>query len=334
MADLGKAIRRVVPRWSSVSISSSPPSASIAFFHGAHAEATAGDVGDRRRGRDSVQEERAAPLDLGGRGQPELRGLSREARPVDPATVVGDLDHEAVATEVGAERDGRARGLTLGNALGRGLEAVIDGVPDHVNERVPEAPPVLRIHAEAAAVDLHVDLLLEAAGDAPGLLGEVLQPTLGRLELERVGHLEQRLARRSLANALLELRVLARVDLEDGVPRSDETLDARHQPAPVLAERGEHLRRRHALLLDDPRLEVVAGRGQAHEAEDGAVAFKGVQHPLKDGEVARPVAADGFHEGAPLFEERLHRRAVGGAARRAPASRGRRARRARGSPRR
>ena len=93
--------------------------------HDVHADAAAGNAGDLRRRREARRENEIADFrlrlggELGFAGEALLDGLGLDAREVEAAAVVGDLDDDVAALVTGGQPDGALRRLAGGEPLGR-----------------------------------------------------------------------------------------------------------------------------------------------------------------------------------------------------------------------
>jgi hypothetical protein len=70
------------------------------------------------------------------RNQATVHGALANARVVDAAAVVFDLDVNVVAAVIGTKHYVTLSGFTFGQAIGGRFDAVSDGVANKVNERI------------------------------------------------------------------------------------------------------------------------------------------------------------------------------------------------------
>jgi hypothetical protein len=127
----------------------------------------AGDCGDFLCGRQAGLEHQRKPLALSQQRRLGLADhaacdcLLGQARAVDAAAVVGDVDQDLVARL--ARRDAEQPDLALARLqpLGRLLDAMVDGVADDVGQRIADHLDHLAVELDVAAVDVDQHLLAE-----------------------------------------------------------------------------------------------------------------------------------------------------------------------------
>ena len=114
-----------------------------------------------------------------------LERLGGDPVGVDPAAVVGDLDHDLAARVVRAQRQHALGGLAGGDALLGGLDPVVDGVAHEVGQRVLDGLEQPAVELGVATGHLELDLALargrEVAHDARHLRPDVLDGLHARL---------------------------------------------------------------------------------------------------------------------------------------------------------
>ncbi len=136
-----------------------------------HADAAAGKVGHRRRGREARLEDqgillrRAQPLGPLGRDQAGGDGAADQLVAVDAAAVVRNLEQYLVAGLARADSKAAAFALAGPPPLGRAFDAVVDRVADDMGERIADHLQHLAVDLDVAAVDLEDDLLAGLAGN-------------------------------------------------------------------------------------------------------------------------------------------------------------------------
>src|SRR6516162_8404547 len=92
--------------------------------HHVHADAAAGNAGDRRSGGEARREDQIADLGigLGGDfaldGETDLGGLGADARQIEATAVVGDLDDDVAALVAGGQADAADRRLAGRESFG------------------------------------------------------------------------------------------------------------------------------------------------------------------------------------------------------------------------
>ena len=205
--------------------------------HHVHADTTAGDVGDLRRGREARREDELVDLrfrhllefDFGHDAVRERLRLDRLG--VQPAAVVGDADDDVAAFVIGRKTDGAGLRLAGGGTRVRHLEAVVGRVAHHVRQRILDQVEHLAVQLGVCAVHLQLDLLVEFAGqvtdDARQLLPGIADRLHARLHdafLQLGSDVRQALQRH------LEFRILVPpADLEQLVAGQHQLRDHRHQ---------------------------------------------------------------------------------------------------------
>ena len=205
--------------------------------HDVHADAAAGDARHLRRGREAGREDELLDLrlrhlvDLGFGDQTAGDRLRLDARGVEAAPVVGDLDDDVAAFVPGGEPDRALLGLAGGAPLGRHLEAVVGRVAHHVDQRVLDQIEHLPVELGLGAVHLEFDRLAELGGevahDPRQLLPRIADRLHARLHhafLQLGGDVREPLQRR------LEFGILVPpADLEQLVAREHQLRDHGHQ---------------------------------------------------------------------------------------------------------
>src|SRR5208282_4400336 len=138
--------------------------------HHVHADATAGYAGHVRGGGEAGHEDQIAALRLGFRrncglaGKSVLDSLGPDARHVEAAAVVGDLDDDMTALVTGAQPDRPLRRLAGGAPLGGTFDPVIGAVADQMRERILDQLQYLAVDLGLAAVHLEFDLFAQFSG--------------------------------------------------------------------------------------------------------------------------------------------------------------------------
>ena len=134
------------------------------------ADAAAGNVGDRFRGREARAEDVLLNLLLGHRGE---LGLGREAVRENllanavggnAAAIIADLDHDVAADMMRMERDRAGVRLAGRGAVGRAFDAVVGAIADHMGERVFDHLEHLTIELGFGADHAQIEFLAEIAG--------------------------------------------------------------------------------------------------------------------------------------------------------------------------
>ncbi len=187
--------------------------------HHIHADAAAGYAGDRRGGRKTRREDQIADLGvrlaghLGLVDKTLLDRLGADARQIEPAAVVGDLNDDVAALMAGRQADGAFAWFAGGEALGRRLNAVIGAIAHHVGERIFDQLEHLAIELGFGAVRIELDVLAELgrkiADDPRQLLPRIADRLHARLHhafLQLGGDVRQPLQRH------LEIGILVAAD--------------------------------------------------------------------------------------------------------------------------
>ena len=183
--------------------------------HHVHADAAAGNIGDRRRSRKAGREDEFVNLrfrhllDIGFADQPLRHRLGLDARGVEAAAIVGDANDDVTAFVIGRQPDVALLGLAGGAALGRRLQTVIGRIAQHMRERVLDQVKHLTVQFGLGALQFQLDLLAEfvaqVAHDAREFLPCVADRLHARLHhafLQLGGDIRQPLQRR------LEFRIV------------------------------------------------------------------------------------------------------------------------------
>jgi len=90
-----------------------------------------------------------------------LDGFGADARQIEAAAVVGDLDDDVTALMAGGKADGALLWLAGRKPLRRRLDAVIGAIAHQMGERVLDQLQHLPIELGLGAVHLELDLLAE-----------------------------------------------------------------------------------------------------------------------------------------------------------------------------
>ena len=159
--------------------------------HDVHADAAAGNAGDLRGGGKAGREDEIANFAVGlGRhlglaGKTALDRLGADAREIEAAAVVGDLDDDVTALVAGGEPDRATARLAGGEPLGRTLDAVIGAIAHQMRERILDQFEHLAVELGFGAVHFEFDFLAELGGqvahDARQLLPRIADRLHARL---------------------------------------------------------------------------------------------------------------------------------------------------------
>ncbi len=170
-------------------------------------------------------------LKLGLGREAVLERLLPDARGVQAAAIVRDLDDDVPALVIGGETDRALLGLPGGTALLRGLKAVVRRIAHHVRERILDQVEHLPVELGVGTVHLQLDVLVQLArkiaNDARQLLPGIADRLHARLHdafLQFGGDVRKALQR----NLELGIVVPAR-DLKKLVAREHQLRDHRHQ---------------------------------------------------------------------------------------------------------
>src|SRR6185503_6855545 len=133
--------------------------------HHVHADAAAGDVGDRfGGGKTRLENELPYLLVVRVRidADAALGGALEDAFAVQSLAVVAHLDHDAAALLAGAQPDGSGTRLAGGQPLGRRLDPVVDRIAHQVRQRVGDLLYQAAVELRGLAGNLELDFLAEA----------------------------------------------------------------------------------------------------------------------------------------------------------------------------
>ncbi len=141
-------------------------------------------------------------VDLGLGSEAERDGLGPDARDVETASVVGDLDDDVTALVTGGQADGATLVLAGSEALRRRLEPVVGRVADHVGERIANELEHLAVELGVGPVHLELDRLAEFGGQVAHDPRQLLPGAADRLHaglqhalLQLRGHIREPLQR-------------------------------------------------------------------------------------------------------------------------------------------
>ena len=159
--------------------------------HDIHADTAAGNARHFCGGGKAGREDEIADLafgfcrDLGFAAEPNVDGLGLDARGVEAAAVIGNLDDDMAALMAGAEPDRSATGFAGGDPRGRTLDAMIGAIADEMGKRILDQFEHLAIQLGLGATHFKFDILAEFGGqvahDARQLLPRVADRLHARL---------------------------------------------------------------------------------------------------------------------------------------------------------
>ena len=250
---------------------------------------------------------------------PRFTALAHTATDVDPAPVVGDLDHDLVARLPRGDRQPPGIALARGPAVGGCLQPVVDRVADDVDQRIAHHLDHLAVQLDIRAVDLQrdrlaqfargiahhprqrgeqrLDLLHAGAGDGVAHLGDGQRQAFQRGLHARIDHFVAQPARQFVARqhhvGHAAHHPVEQIDVQADAARRrarDQVRDRRGGGGRILRQRGDQqvlgrIVQRHARVdrLDDLADAVDDRQHRADQRGVGdaqAVAHRG-QHVLR-----------------------------------------------------